>query len=147
MKASSNNWLPGAIGVLIGLGIVAAFLGDGTPFAGGAAQSLLDLGSFSRALGEFTGFGFSVALLAFGLRRLADRVLERRPAGEQDALIGSVAPAIATTTPRSYDATASELDDSRLPGFAPVVSLTEAQVDRARARRLREERHSAPRSA
>lgn len=146
MKAPSNNWLPGAIGVLIGLGIVAAFLGEATPFAKATEQPLLDLASFSRTLGEFTGFGFSVALLAFGLRRLADRLLERRPAG-QDAPIGTVAPVRAITTPRSYDATASELDDSRLPGFAPVVSLTEAQVDRARVRRLREERHSAPRSA
>jgi len=147
MKASSNNWLPGAIGVLIGLGIVAAFLGNATPFAGVTERPLLDFSSLSRAVGEFTGFGFSLALVGFGLRRLAERALERRPAGEQDTPIGSVAPIRAIATPHSYDATASELDDSRLPGFAPVVSLTEAQVDRARARRLREERHSAPRTA
>ena len=149
MKTSANNWLAGTIGVLIGLGIVAAFLGDAAPFAGGTGHPLLDFASLSRAVGEFIGFGFCIALLAFGLKRLAERMLEQRPATKQEEPIESAARVMAITiaSPRSYDATASELDDSRLPGFAPVVSLTEAQVDRSRARRLREERHSAPRSA
>ena len=146
MKTSVNNWLAGAIGVLIGLGIVAAFFGGATPFADATGQPLLDFASLSRAVGEFTGFGFSVALLAFGLKRLAERMLEQHPAAEQEAPLESVAPVMAITiaSPRSYDATASDLDDSKLPAFAPVVSLTEAQVDRARSRRLRDQRRSAP---
>ena len=147
MKASMNGWLPGAIGALIGLGIVAAFLGTATPFAGATGQPLLDLASLSRAVGEFTGFGFSVALLGFGLRQIAARILERRPAGEEGPLLESIAPVKAIARPLGYDATASDLDASRLPRSAPVVSLTEAQVDRARAQRLREERRTAPKSA
>jgi hypothetical protein len=148
MNASSNNWPAGVLGVLIGSGIVSIFLLDATPFAG-ATGPLVDFASLSRIVGEFTGFGFAVALLAFGLKRLVERVLERHPSAEQEAPVESVAPvkALAIATPRTYDATASDLDGPGPAGFAPVVCLTEAQVDRARARRVREERRSAPQSA
>jgi hypothetical protein len=38
------------------------------------------------------------------------------------------------------DATASEFDDEPRPAFAPIVSLTEVQVERQRAARRREHR-------
>ena len=141
MNASSKNRLPGALGALIGLAIVAVFAIDLAP-PGSAAQGFPHAALLGRAVGEFIGLGFSVALLAFGLARLAARNVERRRVWLREA---SIAVALA---PRIYDATASELgDDAKLPGFAPVVSLTETQVERRRADRQRRERRSALRGA
>jgi hypothetical protein len=42
--------------------------------------------------------------------------------------------------PRLTDATASEFDDAARPVFAPIVSLTEMQVERQRTARRREQR-------
>jgi len=42
--------------------------------------------------------------------------------------------------PRLADATASEFDDAARPAFAPIVSLTEVQVERQRTARRREQR-------
>jgi hypothetical protein len=49
--------------------------------------------------------------------------------------------------PHFIDATASEFDAARQPGFAPVTSLTEVQVLRQRSAREREERHAALKGA
>jgi hypothetical protein len=45
--------------------------------------------------------------------------------------------------PQVADATASEFDGQELPAFAPVISLTEAQVERGRAARQRQKRRGA----
>jgi len=150
MNATSNNWLAGAIGVLIGLAVVAAFLPDAPPATMALAQPLLDLGSLAWAVGEFTAVGFSLALLAFAVTRIAARIAQGRRLGRRtEPFAGAVAaPEVAAAVPQSYDATASELDDdAKLPAFAPVVSLTEAQVDRARAQQRQSERRAAPQSA
>ena len=146
MNASSRTRLPGAIGVLIGFAVVAAFATDVTPSSSGAlSQHLLDYASLGRAVGEFIALGFSLALLAFGLRRLTARKIEVCRAGLHEASIASdtVQAAAAITVPLITDGTSSEFDDSKLPGFAPVVSLTEAQVERQRAERQRQKRRMA----
>ena len=149
MNASSKNWLPGAIGVLIGLAIVGVFAMDVAPPASATpAQGWLDYASLGRAVGELTGLGFSIALLAFGLKRLVMRQVEQRGTQLREASIASNAAAVAIVVPRIPDATASELDDdARVPGFAPVLSLTEAQVERRRAERQRQERRTALKGA
>ena len=151
MNASSKNRLPGAIGMLIGLAIVGVFAMDVAPPASVTlAQGWVDYASLGRAVGELIGLGFSIALLAFGLKRLGTRLIERRRTEFREASIAShaAAPGFAIAVPRIHDATASELDDdARLPGFAPVLSLTEAQVERRRAERQRPERRTALKGA
>jgi hypothetical protein len=151
MNASSKNRLPGAIGMLIGLAIVGVFAMDVAPPASATlAQGWFDYASLARAVGELTGLGFSIALLAFGLKRLATRQVEEHRTQLREASIGSnaAAPAVVIAVPRIHDATASELDDdARVPGFAPVLSLTEAQVERRRAERQRQERRTALKGA
>ena len=151
MNTSSKNRLPGAIGVLIGLAIVGVFAMDVAPPASATlAQGWLDYASIGRAVGELTGLGFSIALLAFALNRLATRQVEQRRTQLSEASIASpaAAQAVAIAVPRIHDATASELDDdARVPGFAPVLSLTEAQVERRRAERQRQERRTALKGA
>ena len=151
MNTSSRNRLPGAIGALIGFAVVAVFAMDAAPPDSAAlVQGWLDHAALGRTVGEFIGLGFSMALLAFGLKRLATRQVEQRRTGLREASIASnaAAPAVANAVPRIHDATASELDDDgRVPGFAPVLSLTEAQVERRRAERQRQERRAALKGA
>ena len=151
MNASSKNRLPGAIGALIGLAIVAAFAMNATPTDPVAlAQGLLDDRSLGRAVGEFIGLGLSMALLGFGLKQLVMRNIEQHRAESREGSVVSeaAAPAVVIAVPRIYDATASELDDDpRRPGFAPVLSLTEAQVERQRAEQQRQKRRSALKGA
>jgi hypothetical protein len=151
MNASSKDRLPGAFGVLIGLAIVSVFAMDVAPPASATlAQGWLDYASLGRAVGELTGLGFSIAVLAFGLKRLATRQVEQRRTQFREASIASnaAASAVAIAAPRIHDATASEFDDdARVPRFAPVLSLTEAQVERRRAERQRKERRTALKGA
>ena len=150
MNASSKNRLPGVIGVLIGFAIVGVFAMDVAPPASATlAQGWLDYASIGRAIGELTGLGFFIALLAFGLKQLATRQVERRSGLREASIAGHAAAApVAIAVPRMHDATASEFDDdARLPGFAPVLSLTEAQVERRRSERQRQERRTALKGA
>jgi hypothetical protein len=132
MNASSKNRLPGAIGVLIGLAMVGVFAMDGAPPASVTlAQGWLDYASIGRAVGELTGLGFSIALLAFGLKRLATRQVEQRRSPLREASIAGNAAVVAIAVPRCT-MTASELDAMSGLRFAPVPA-PEAQVLRQRA--------------
>jgi hypothetical protein len=137
--------------VLIGLAIVGVFAMDAAPPASATlAQGWLDYASLARAVGELTALGFSIALLAFALNHLVTRLAEQRRTESREASIGSnaAAPAVSVAVQRIHDATASELDDdARVPGFAPVLSLTEAQVERRRAERQRQEHRTALKGA
>ena len=135
--------------MLIGLAIVGVFAMDVAPTASATlAQGWLDYASIGRAVGELTGLGFSIALLAFGLKRLVTRQVEQRRSPFREASIAGNAAVVAIAVPRMHDATASELDDDvRAPGFAPVLSLTEAQVERRRAERQRQEHRTALKGA
>jgi hypothetical protein len=142
MKTKMKDRLPGAIGALIGITIVATFAsGVVTVDSSAAWQALTASASLGAAMVEFVALGFALGLLAFGLRRLATRISAARrlavlPA-EEDPLHGAVVATI-VSIPRLADATASEFDDASRPVFAPVTSLTEAQVERQRAQRRRD---------
>lgn len=138
MKTKMKDRLPGVIGALIGTVIVATFAGGVDTSA--AWQALSAGTSLGLAVVEFVALGFALGLLAFGVRRLAIRIsaarrLAMRPA--EDTVRGAVVATI-VSIPRLADATASEFDDASRAAFAPVTSLTEAQVERQRAQRRRD---------
>jgi hypothetical protein len=141
MKTLMKDRLPGAIGALIGIAIVATFASGVVTVDSSAAWQALTAGaSLGLAMVEFVALGFALGLLAFGVRRLAARLSAARhlallPA--QDPVRGAVVATI-VSIPRLADATASEFDDASRPVFAPVTSLTEAQVERERAQRRRD---------
>jgi hypothetical protein len=147
VKTSRNQWLAGAIGALVGIAIVAAF-GDGVVPAepGALQQTLLTGANLGLAILEFIGVGFALGLIAFGVRQLAAGRSEKgRQRGRTIAVpeYAPLRPAVIAALPLAADATASEFDDVQQPVFAPVTSLTEAQVARERARRKRLEQRAA----
>jgi hypothetical protein len=137
MKTALRKWLPGTVGALLGIAIVAAFGSGVVPAPSGAIMQTLHAGAaLGRAVAEFTALGFVLGLVAFGLRRFAAHIIEaRRLAMRPPRATGAPAmSARVVTIPRLADATASEFDDRARPAFAPVTSFTEAQVERERAR-------------
>lgn len=135
MKTASRTWLPGTFGALVGIAIVAAF---GTGVVPVQSAAIMQAGaSLGRAVAEFTALGFALGLGAFVFRRFVAHIIHaRRLAIRGAAATGrAMMPANVVTIPRLADATASEFDDGVRPAFAPVTSLTEAQVERERARR------------
>ena len=141
MKTKMKDRLPGAIGALIGIAIVATFASGVVTVDSSATWQALSAGaSLGVAMVEFVALGFALGLLAFGVRRLAARVSAARRLAvlsAEDPLRGAVVATI-VSIPRLADATASEFDDASRPVFAPVTSLTEAQVERERAQRRRD---------
>jgi len=136
MKRAFRTWLPGTFGALVGIAIVAAFGSGVAPVQSG---TILQAGaSLGRAVAEFTAIGFALGFAAFGLRRFVAHVIEarRRAVSAAATTRQTMMPVNVVTIPRLVDATTSEFDDGARPAFAPVTSLTEAQVERERARRL-----------
>jgi hypothetical protein len=142
MKTGSRPLLPGIVGALVGVGIVAAF-GSGVVAvdSGAVLHALFVSASLGQAVAEFTALGFILGLAAFGLRRLAAYVVATR---RLSGIVEGITQPSATITPipRLADATASEFDDSLQPTFASVTSLTEVQVERQRAQRRRDDRRA-----
>lgn len=139
MKTKMKDRLPGLTGALIAIVIVATFAGGVDSVDTSAAWKALSAGaSLGLAVVEFVALGFALGLLAFGARLVTARIsaarqLALRPA---DPGRGAVVATI-VSIPRLADATASEFDDASRPVFAPVTSLTEAQVERQRAQHRR----------
>jgi hypothetical protein len=130
MKTKMKDRLPGAIGALIGIAIVATFAsGVDSVDTSAAWQALAAGASLGLAMVEFLALGFALGLVAFGVRRLAARVIAARRVEM-----------LAAEEPRRGEvvATASEFDDASRPVFAPVTYLTEAQIERQRAQRRRD---------
>ncbi|HSS69994.1 MAG TPA: hypothetical protein VLQ46_04995 [Casimicrobiaceae bacterium] len=140
MKTKMKDRLPGLTGALIAIVIVATFAGGVDSVDTSAAWKALSAGaSLGLAVVEFVALGFALGLLAFGARLVTARIsaarqLSMRPA--EDPARGAVVATI-VSIPRLADATASEFDDASRPVFAPVTSLTEAQVERQRAQHRR----------
>ena len=75
MKTKMKDRLPGVIGALIGIVIVATFAGGVDSVDTSAAWQALSAGtSLGLAVVEFVALGFALGLLAFGVRRLAARI-------------------------------------------------------------------------
>jgi hypothetical protein len=127
MNTRSENKLIDAIGVL-------------TALAGAAvvATIVVPADPLGRALGALLGasllLGAVGALVREALVRGEDR---RRPALRMLRVETAVS---VMPMPRLADATASEFDDELCPAFTPIVSFTEAQVERQRATQRREQR-------
>jgi len=144
MRTPSKHQLPGVIGAVFGLAIVAVFASGVVPTDSGAMQQLLLTGeNLGLGVAEFLALGFLLGLGAFGLRQLAVHVNETRLKVRRVDAVGDALMA-ATSMPivRLPDVTASGFEDAANTAFAPVTSLTEAQVQRKRAERKREERRS-----
>jgi len=111
-----------------------------TALAGAAvvAAIVVPADPLGRVIGTLLAASFLVGVVAVlireslgrgqGLRRPAPRTLRVETAA-------TVMPMLRLT-----DATASEFDDAARPAFAPIVSLTEVQVERQRTARRREQR-------
>jgi hypothetical protein len=137
MNAPAKHWTHNAIGACTGIAGLALLVA--TVAAGGP----MGLG-----IGAVIGGGFAFGVLACGLKEAAARRSNRHRAEARAALAASYVPASAIVSmPHFIDATASEFDAARQPGFAPVTSLTEVQVLRQRSAREREERHAALKGA
>jgi hypothetical protein len=132
MTTPSKNWVPDAIGIgtaAAGLALLVAVVASAAPIG--------------LSVGALIGGGFVFGVLGCGLKEAAARRSVKRPAAPRAALAASDAPASAAIVAMPRVATASKLDAGEHPSFVPVTSLTEAQVERQRAERRRQERRSA----
>lgn len=127
MNRLSENKLIDAIGAftaLAGAAVVAAIVVPADPLG--------------RVIGALLGASLLLAVAALLVREALGRGQDlRRPAL---GMLRSETAATVMPMPRLTDATASEFDNAVRPAFAPIVSLTEAQVERQRAARRREQR-------
>ncbi|TMH29261.1 MAG: hypothetical protein E6H66_20230 [Betaproteobacteria bacterium] len=105
-----------------------------------AFTPLLADSTLGAALIEFVAAGAALGALGFVLKLVAARLSKRGRASSRPASAPASDRDVVVALPAAADATASEFDDVRRPVFAPVISLTEAQVQRQRAARTRERR-------
>ena len=132
MKALAKHRTHDAIGVCTGIAALALLI------AIVSAGDAIGLG-----VGALIGGSCAFGVLACGLKETVARLNDRRSAEAREAPLPSHAPAPAILPrPHFVDATASDFDAARQPGFALVTSLTESLVLRHRAKREREERHA-----
>ena len=130
MKTLSKSRITGAVGALVA-------------FAGALllAAIVVPADPLGRVVGALIGASFAIGLLGT-LAREALRRREYSIRAPRAFALERYAPTPAiVATPRVADATASEFDGDRRPAFAPVISLTEAQVERRRQERSQERRH------
>jgi len=132
MNALAKHLMHDAIGVctgIAGLALLVAIV---------AAGDAIGLG-----VGAMIGGSCVFGVLACGLKEAVERRSDRLSAEARAAALSSYGPAsVIVPMPYFVDAMASDLDTARQAGFAPVTSLTEAQVMRQRALRDREERRA-----
>src|SRR5262249_21997700 len=118
-----------------------------TSVAAETVSPLLSDGTLGRAVVEFIAAGLVLGILGVGVKLFAARFGEFRRAGLPGTSVTVPAPAPTVIELAAAYATASEFDDVKQPGFAPIVSLTEAQVQRQREKRERERRRATLSSA
>ena len=99
--------------------------------------------TLGRAVVEFILAGMAFGGLGLAFKLGAARILERgRASVRATSLATASTQSVVVELPAPTDATASEFDEFRRPEFAPVISLTEAQVSRQRAERERDRRRA-----
>jgi electron transfer flavoprotein alpha subunit len=124
MNMLSKNWLVDAIGACAMLGglallVVAATSGD----------------VLGHSVGALVGAGLAGGLLGcFAKEVAARRDVTGRGASRVISQANHAPACVMVMIPPVADATASEFDECEQATFAPVVSLTEAQVERQRER-------------
>ena len=127
MNRLSDNKLIDAVGAFTALAGAAVLVAIVVP-----------VDPLGRAIGALLGASFLLGVVGALVRAALKRGEEpRRP-----ALRGPRVETAATVMPmlRLADATASEFDGEPRPAFAPIVSLTEVQLERQRAAQRREQR-------
>ena len=133
MNMLSKQWIPDLIGVcagLAGLALLVAVAGSGD--------------AIGHSVGALIGGGLAFGVLGCVWKETVTRRGDRGQAARRAISQPSHAPASASIVamPPLADATASEFDETRQAAFAPVVSLTEAQVERQRGRHSKDRRAS-----
>ena len=125
MNMLSKQWLPDAIGACAGLA--------GLALLGVVAASGDAIGHSVMAL---IGGGFAFGVLGCVAKEIVAARGEQRRAAQSVTSRPSHALLSASIVkmPPLADATASEFNESQQASFAPIVSLTEAQVERQRER-------------
>jgi hypothetical protein len=146
---TNSNPVRAVLGVA-GIALIIALLwqagpSSSTSVVAPAVSPLLSDGTLGRAVVEFIAAGVALGVLGVGVKLFAVRFGELRRAGSQRASVALPAPTVVELA--AAFATASEFDHVRQPGFAPIVSLTEAQVQRQREKRDRERRRATLNSA
>lgn len=129
MNTLSKNWLPNAIGVCAagaGVALVVAVAASGD--------------TIGRSVTALIGGGFAFGLLGSIVKAAVARRSDRHRVATQPGYAPASATVIAMPPPT--DATASEYDSTEPPAFAPVLSLTEAQVQRQRTERQSQQRRT-----
>ena len=129
MSTWSRSRVTGAVGaitVIAGVALIAAMIIPADPLG--------------RLVGACIGGSFVVGLIGALVREGLERRELRRARPRPLPAEGDATAATVVALPHVADATASELKGARRPAFAPVISLTEEQVVRARAARKRQER-------
>jgi hypothetical protein len=130
MNMLSKNWLFDAIGACAMLGglallVVAATSGD----------------VLGHSVGALVGAGLAGGVLGcLAKEAAARRDVTRRAAAYASSQAIHAPAAVMVMIPPVTDATASEFDEHAQATFAPVVSLTEAQVERQRERQRQSRR-------
>ena len=130
----SRNWLPDAIGacaLLAGLAMLGVVLASGD--------------AIGTSVGALMGAGFLAGVLGCIGKQALTSLNAPRHRMPQASRAPAQLPALVAMPPVA-DATASEYDEPEQTSFAPVVSLTEAQVERQRGR-PRETRRVTPNRA
>lgn len=150
MDTKSNHL--GAILGVAGVALVSAMLwqtgpSPSTSVAAQVVSPLLSDGTLGRAVVEFIAAGLALGMLGIGVKLFAVRFGELRRAGLQRTSVTVPAAAPTVVELAAAYATASEFDDVKQPEFAPIVSLTEAQVQRQREKRNRERKRATLNSA
>jgi hypothetical protein len=124
MNMLSKQWLPDAIGACAGLAGLALL---GVVAASGDA--------IGHSVVALIGGGFVFGVLGCVAKEIvAVRAEQRRGARSVTSQPGHALLASIVKMPPLADATASEFNESVQASFAPIVSLTEAQVERQRER-------------
>jgi hypothetical protein len=127
MNIRSENKLIDAVGVLTalaGAAVVAAIVVPADPLG--------------RALGALLGASLVLGAVGALVREALGRGEDRRRRVLRVLHVETAASVM--PMPRLADATASEFDDVVRLAFAPIVSFTEAQVERQRATKRRGQR-------
>jgi hypothetical protein len=131
MNMQSKQWLPDAFGACAGLAGLALL---GVVAASGDA--------IGHSVAALIGGGFALGVLGCVWKQIVAARAERRrgtqgvPSQPSHVLVS----ASIVKMPPLADATASEFNESEQASFAPIVSLTEAQVKRQRERQRADRR-------
>jgi len=128
MNMLSKQRLPDLIGAgagLVGLALLVVVAGSGD--------------AIGHSVGALIGGGFAFGVLGCVWKQAVTRRADGHRAAVRAMSEPSYAAAILAMPPLA-DATASEFDERERTTFAPVVSLTEAQLDRQRERQIRDRR-------